>query len=569
MAGTFKILDAVAVPMRDGTLLPADIWLPDGNGPWPVLLQRTPYRREDVHGAQYISALEFQSALRRGFAVMVQDTRGRYAAGGTFDPFTWEEEDGADTIAWLRAQSFCDGQVAMFGASYVGATQVLAAAAHPEGLVAISPQLTTARHGETWMYRSGATELGFLLLWIIEALGAPDLERRIATMDEATANRLCTYFATLMRDPDAAFAHLPLLDADLLGLAPYAGRWFDDERAASALQNRERLDAIAASDAAMLVTAGWNDLFLEGSLELFETVRRRHSNPENVRDRLIIGPWSHGNPKDWQGAFWHGYAASTAGLSDIQIDFFDAALNGRPATGPMVRYFRSGSNTWHSAPDWPLPGTEIKPLYLVGEHLTEIATNTDWSRTYMSNPASPVPTTGGATFLPGLLLGRNAGPMEQSNIERRDDVLVFTSAPLDAEVEVTGLVKATLWVQSSAVSSDWTARLCEVHPDGRSFGLVDGITRWSNPGIDTPVEITVRLGHIGHLFRAGSRIRLQVASSNFPRFDRNPQSRVPATLATEADFVIAQQALLGGSGRQSYVSLPVVRTQNPSIGVLG
>ncbi len=544
--------------MRDGTLLSADIWLPEGDGPWPVLLQRTPYRREDVHGAQYISALEFQSALRRGFAVVIQDTRGRYAAQGDFDPFTWEADDGADTIGWLRAQPFCDGRIAMFGASYVGATQVLAAAAHPEGLVAISPQLTTARHGETWMYRSGATELGFLMLWIIEALGTPDLERRLGTMDAGKAKRVSAFLSELMQDPQAAFERLPLVDIDLLTLAPYAEKWFDDEAAAAAPLNRERLDDLAASDTAMLVTAGWNDLFLEGALELFETARRRRRNAAAVRDRLIIGPWSHGNPSDWQGACWHGYAASTAGLSDTQIEFFAQTLEGQPPSEPVVQYFRSGSNTWHEATDWPLPGATERTFFLDGESLSDRPPSAEWSRSYVSDPATPVPTVGGATFLPGLLLGRNSGSMDQATIETRDDVLAFTSAPLAGDMDVTGLVTAQLFVRSSAVSADWTARLCEVHADGHSYGLVDGISRWTSPGGTEGLwQVDIRLGHISHLFGTGSRVRLQIASSNFPRFNRNPQSGVAANLATIADFTPARQVVYGGPDWPSHICLPI------------
>lgn len=570
MPKTFKILDSVEVPMRDGTFLPADIWLPDGDGPWPVLLQRTPYRREDVHGAQYISALEFQSALRRGFAVAVQDTRGRYAAQGEFDPFRWEADDGADTIAWLRGQSFCDGRVAMFGGSYVGATQVLAAAAHPEGLVAVSPHLTTARHGETWMYRGGAIELGFLILWIIEALGGPDLERRLARMGPGAAGRVTAFLADLMRDPYGAFSRLPIIADDLLALAPYSEQWFDDTRAASAQSDRERLDDLAASDTAMLVSAGWNDLFLEGSLELFRTARSRHKRAEDVRDRLIVGPWSHGNPKDWQGAFWHGYAASTTDLSDIQLDFFDAVMKDEKPSSPMVRYFRSGSNTWHSAPDWPLPGATERIFHLDADRLSESGPSDAWSRSYVSDTANPVPTVGGATFLPGLLLGRNSGPMNQSAVEGRDDVLLFTSDPLEAEMEVTGLVEAEIFVHSSAPAADWTARLCEVGEDGTSHGLVDGISRWTNvtPDDPAPRSVTIKLGHISHLFRPGTRLRLQIASSNFPRFDRNPQSGAAPSRATAEDFVKARQTISGGPASVSRLKLPVMPTSYPSLSQL-
>ena len=540
---TFTIEDGVAIAMRDGCTLRADIWLPDGDGPWPVLLQRTPYRREDVHGAQYISALEYQAALRRGYAIVVQDTRGRFASDGDFTPFVHEAADGADTIAWLRGQGFCDGRVGMFGASYVGATQVLAAIARPEGLMAIAPQLTTARHGETWTWRGGALELGFVLLWVIEALAGPDLDRRAVVLGPERAGELAALLARMQADPQAAFAALPLAGDDLFDLAPYLRGWMDAARAAGAGGDREHLDALSQSPVAMLVTAGINDIFVEGSVELFETALARGLG----RDRLILGPWSHGNPKDWQGEQWHGYAASTAFLSEAQLDFFDHVFRGGP-DAPLVRYFRTGTNDWRSAGAWPLPGTRPMVLHLDGPALAE-RPGTSPPRAYVADPLDPVPTTGGATFLPGLLVGRNSGVRDQQAVEARADVLCFTSDPLPEATEITGPVRLSLQAATDAPSTDWTARLCEVLPDGRSLGLVDGIQR-----VDGAAgSVDVRLGHLAHVFARGSRIRLQVASSNFPRFDRNPQSGVAPALAGPGDMRPARQVVHGGR-----LTLPVV-----------
>ncbi|GLQ56215.1 CocE/NonD family hydrolase [Devosia nitrariae] len=561
MKQAFGLLDSVEIPMRDGTILRADIWLP-GEGSWPVILQRTPYRKEDAFGTQYISALEFKAALRRGYAIVVQDTRGRYGSDGEFVPFSRETEDGADTIAWLREQDFCNGQVVMFGASYVGATQVLAASGNPKGLVAVSPHLTTARHGETWTYRSGASELAFLLLWIIESLAPEDLQRRLDTMPAEDASRATRLLAELRQDPLAAFSRLPILDEDLVALAPYAADWFDNHRAISTPADREHLDALAQTRLPFLVSCGWNDLFVEGAIELFETARRCWGRAEDVPDRLIIGPWSHGNPTDWQGDFWLGYAASTAQLSDEQLAFFDAATAGELPATPMVRYFRSGSNSWHAAPDWPLPGTTGRELFLAGTELREAACETDWSRSYLSDALNPVPTVGGANFLPGLVLGKNSGPKDQAQIERREDVLVFTSEPMAEDLEVTGLVEAVLWVSSSGASADWVARLCEVDSSGRSIGLVDGIYR-QQVSSEGPTEVTVRLGHISHLFRRGNRFRLQIASSNFPRFDRNPQSGALSVWATKEDFVTATHAVHGGPALPSRLILPVISLPFP------
>lgn len=561
--GAFGILDSIEVPMRDGTILRADIWLPQGEGPWPVILQRTPYLKEDAFGTQYISGLDFRAALKRGYAIVIQDTRGRYSSDGAFAPFVHEADDGADTIGWLREQAFCNGKVVMFGASYVGATQVLAASANPEGLLAISPHLTTARHGDTWTYRSGAVELAFLMLWITESLGQSDLDHRLAAIPALDIERARKALLSLQRDPQAAFSRLPILDEDLLAVAPYAARWFDGDRAAFAAADREHLDALAGTRLPVLVSCGWNDLFVEGSIELFQTMRSRWGRAEAVRDRLIIGPWSHGNPTDWQGDFWLGYAAATVGLSDEQLDFFDAAIAGTTPQTPIVRYFRSGSNTWHAAPDWPLPGSIRREVFLTKAELSDHP-GAAWSRSFTSDTLSPVPTTGGATFVPGLLQGRNSGPKDQALVEQRDDVLVFTSTTLGEDLEVTGLVEATVWVSSTGQSADWTARLCEVDGRGRSIGLLDGIHRETQTSA-VPHAVTIRLGHVSHLFRKGNQIRLQLASSNFPRFDRNPQSGKPATLAMREDFKPTTHSIYGGLKMPSCLTLAVIVYPFPNL----
>ncbi|MBW9116547.1 CocE/NonD family hydrolase [Rhizobium cauense] len=561
---SFRLLDNLDVAMRDGVILKTDIWLPATQEPCPVLLQRTPYRKETPFGSQYISALEFQAALRQGFAIAVQDTRGRYQSGGDFIPFEQEGRDSADTISWLTGQSFCDGKVAMFGASYVGATQVLALSENPVGLKAIAPQLTTARHGETWMYRGGAVELAFLLLWVIESLGPDHIEHRTTAMPSDIRKRAQALLEKMREDPAAAFARLPILDGAIAELAPYLNDWFDPQ-AISGKRPSDSRDWVGTSQTAMLVVAGWNDIFLEGSLELFEKAKSRWAGKSQMPDRLIIGPWSHGNPSDWQGQEWLGYGASTAELPGETLAFFDSVLDGRQPASSAVRYFRSGSNSWHAAEDWPLPDTINVPHFLdCGRSALSSTLGSKASSTYTSDPSNPIPSLGGATFLPGLLQGRNSGPIDQATIEARDDVLVFTGQPLRDDLDVTGLVTAKLFVASSATTCDWTAKLCEVDPDGRSLGIVDGILRWEPAGAcEEPVEIVVRLGHISRLFKRGHRLRLQVASSNFPRFDRNPQSGVAPTLAKASDFVPAKQRVFSGPACPSCLILPVVQVTSP------
>ena len=561
MSNVFAILDSVEIPMRDGTVLRGDIWLPGGEGQWPVLLHRTPYGKEDAMGVQVVAGLDFRAALRRGYAIVVQDIRGRFASDGLFEPFGAEQEDGADTVRWLREQKFCNGQVAMFGASYPGAAQVLAATQAAPGLVAIAPQLTTGRHGETWMYRSGALELGFLTLWIMEALAPNDLPRRLPVMGEEQAKAAREVLAAMHKDVAKAFDRLPILDQPLEALAPYARGWFDNAQAAIAQDDPGALNAIVRTRTPMLVIAGWNDIFLEGSIELFQAAHSRWTT-EPPPDRLIIGPWSHGNMSAWQGDTWTGYGGQAGGISEEQLGFFDAAIGKSegPSSAPLVRYFRSGSNTWHTARQWPVPST-AQPFFLHAETrlIASAAPKSFGMLSYLSNTLDPVATTGGATLLPGAGLGKNSGPRNQASIESRPDLLVFTSPALAEDLDVTGLVEAWLWVSSSAPECDWTVKLCEVDADGHSIGRVDGILRWQNSAnAGGPIEVKVTLGHLSHLFSRGSRIRVQIASSNFPRFDRNPQSGIPSCRATRADFAPATQQLHCGPKQATRIVLPVV-----------
>lgn len=554
----------VKVPMSDGTELAADVYLPEGDGPFPALLQRTPYDRTDPFGTQYIVGLTIARALDAGFAVVVQDTRGRYASGGDFDPFVHEPQDGADTVAWIRCQPFSDGRVATYGASYVGATQMLLAQTGAEGHVAMAPFLTTGDYHQHWTYRDGALQLGFVYLWIIESLGPPDLDhRRLPAEHPARA-----LAAELAADPWRAMERLPVLDDRMLELAPYLADWLGNPDPKQWWPDVTPLEQVSAIRTPALHLAGFNDIFLDGSLQAYQTLRSAGAS-DDVRDGqyLVIGPWSHGNIRDWQGEVWMGYDASADAIdvTGLQLDFFTAVLEERTPTMPRVRYFTSGINEWRSAAEWP-PVSEPLTLYLGGSGRLVEATEQAGTDHYVSDPLDPVPTAGGATFLPGIFFNRNDGPKPQEEVEQRDDVLVYRSEPLPAPVEVSGPVRLELWAASSATDCDWTARLVDVDQHGRALGIVDGIVRAryrnGHPAVPLvpgrPEHFTIELGQISHVFAAGHRIGLQVASSNFPRFDRNPQQMVDPVRAVREDFVVAEQTVLRGGDRASRLVLPAV-----------
>lgn len=574
---SFKVERNVPIPMRDGVILRADVWLSGSGSPMPTLLQRLPYNKSDSFNAQYIAGVEPLRAVEAGFAVVIQDTRGRYESDGVFEPYAHEPLDGLDTIAWIRSQPFSNGKVAMYGASYVGATQLLAATTGANGLVAIAPSLTAAEYFDTWSYVGGAFQLGFLLLWVIESLAPPDLDRRRPGPETERAR--CT-LAKMTVDPWEAIAALPVDRREITELAPYFHDWASHPTPDPFWQPINPARSHDRMDVAGLHIAGWNDIFLEGNLRTFAAVRREAPSAwARDNQRLIVGPWSHGNLGDWQGDLWLGSAAAatTLDMTAQQLAFFRAAVEGRIADSPRVRYFLMGANKWCSGDDWPPVGTRELRLYLRGD-------GTDRQRfgrlameppdveepadEFVADPSNPVPTTGGATFLPGLLYGRNSGPRDQRDVEARSDVLVYTGEPLESDVVVTGTVRVRLHAASSATDCDWTARLVDVHPDGRAYGVVDGILRARyreglegsrplEPGRQEVFEFP--LGTTAMAFRREHRIRLQIASSNFPRFDRNPQQYIPVSTAEESDFRVARQTVYHDRARPSQLLLPVLR----------
>ncbi|MCV2394489.1 CocE/NonD family hydrolase [Actinotalea sp. M2MS4P-6] len=563
-APSFLVRRDVAVPMRDGVRLATDLYVPDGPGPWPVLLARTPYGKESAFQSQFILNLEPPHAVAAGFAVAIQDTRGRNGSEGSFWPFAAERSDGADTVDWLAAQDFCDGRVAMYGASYVGATQWLAASGRPEALVAIAPQLSMDHYRADWTYQGGALQLGLEVLWVLESLGAADVPRRHADAPEDLA-RATEVLARLQHDPPATLARRPVLDEDLALIAPYTASWLarpeEDAEwdAVDVSQLMPRLEVPA------LHVVGWHDIFCEGGLQAYRRAVDPGA-PAADRQYLLAGPWSHGNMSDWQGDGWLGYDASAWGI-DIQgqqLELFRAVLDGREPDLPKVRYFTGGIDVWRTADRWPLPGVAPQRWHLRQDGVLGEEAGVAGECSFVADPDDPVPTVGGPSFLPGLLMATNSGAKDQAEVEARDDVLVWTSPPLVEDLHVAGTVEAELWGRCDQEDCDWTVRLCDVDADGLSLGVTDGILRARyRDGAASPLvpdEVTrfvVTVGSTSHLFRAGHRVRVQVAGSNFPRFDRNPHRMVPVATSTPEDAVPARQTVVWGPAHPSSLVLPV------------
>lgn len=533
----------LSVPARDGTVLATDVYRPEGRAPAAALVQRTPYGK-DATGAA-LGAIDALRAAQAGYAVVVQDTRGRHGSHGGFDPFVHEADDGADAVAWTADQPWCDGTVGMVGMSYHGATQWLAATRAPAALRAIAPLLTGADYYEGWTYQGGAFHLGLALDWALSTLGLGDLERRVAA-GEATREQLLATIADADR-VSALYERLPLRDLpEVAGLAPYYATWLSHPTYDAywrAIAPCERYADIAVP---ALNVGGWYDLFLGGTLRNY-TGMRRHGGSDRARtlQRLVVGPWSHALRDGYFPDRDYGLLAGTDGmdLTGLQLRWFDHVLRGRDNgvdRDPPVRIFVMGVDQWRDEDDWPLPDTAWTDVFLHSAGRANTAAGDgalstqppadEPSDAFLSDPRNPVPTSGGPTYLPYQGVGVGVGPHDQRAVERREDVLCYTSAPLERPVEVTGPVTLTVYVSSSAPDTDITGKLVDVHPDGRAEHLTDGILRAryresaSDPQPLEPgrvFELRIDLWATANVFAAGHRIRLEIAGSNFPRFDRN------------------------------------------------
>jgi putative CocE/NonD family hydrolase len=532
----------VSVAMRDGVTLATDVYRPADGPPVPTLLQRHPYDKE--HSPFRDQSVDVLRTVQQGYAVVTQDCRGTFGSEGQFRLFADEAGDGADTIEWVAAQPWSTGKVGMVGASYYGATQWLAAGQAPPALAAIAPHLSSPDFHGGWAYRGGAFELGFSLLWSLLVLGTGELLRRVA-QERATVDELLAHLATADRI-DRLYERLPLSDLPELGdLAPGHFDWlahpsYDDFWRGAAPGPDH--GAIAAP---VLSLGGWHDIFLRGTLAGYEAMKAHGATAAARRPRLVVGPWAHGQVF---GAFperGFGVLGSAEGvdITGIQLRWFDRHLKGIDDgydDEPPVKLFVMGPNVWRDEPDWPLPDTAYTDFYLhSGGHANTAAGDGGLSieppadephDAYRYNPRDPVPTVGGASFLPALFIGANSGPRDQAAVEARHDVLCFTTEPLARDLEVIGPVELVLHCSSSALDTDFTGKLVDVHPDGRAELVTDGILRaryrdsLAEPTLLQPgnvYELRIDLSATATVFPAGHRIRLEVASSNFPRFDRN------------------------------------------------
>ena len=571
----------VPVPMRDGTILRADVYRPATAGRYPVILQRTPYNKSLLAGV--VLMLDVVRTAGEGYAVVIQDTRGRYASDGEFYTFRDDVLDGYDTVEWCAVQAWSDSNVGMYGASYVGATQWLAALSTPPHLKAIFPLITASDYHEGWTYQGGAFALGFNVSWTLARL-APDTYMRLMKTKPEVGKKLGEKFGRMIGEIDQLrqlFQHLPLKDFPFVDeAAPYFSDWLehpddDDYWARWNIEAQHESVNVPACN-----VGGWHDIFLGGTIRNYLGMRERGSTPEARQgQKLLIGPWYHTLPLgNVVGEMDYGFLSHSfvADLDGLHIKWFDYWLKGKLngiLEEPPVRIFVMGENAWRNENEWPLARTQYTKYYfhshgkansLRGDGLlSPESPRSEPADVYVSDPRNPVPTRGGAvTGWPAAMPG---GAFDQREIEERTDVLVYTSSVLEQDVEVTGPMSVTLYAATGAVDTDFTAKFVDVGPDGYARNLTDGIIRGryrastTQAQLLTPGEVyeyTIDLWATSNVFKAGHRIRVEIASANFPRFDRNPQTGEEAAEARQ--LAPALQCVFHDDARPSHIVLPII-----------
>jgi len=520
----------VKATMRDGTVLHADVYRPKADGTFPVLLERTPY---DKSGSSAFGV----KAAARGYVVVVQDVRGRYTSEGEWYPFKNESNDGFDTVEWVAGLPYSNGKVGMFGGSYVGATQMLTAIVHPPHLAGICPVVTASNYHDGWTYQGGAFEQWFNESWTSGL--AQDTLNRFVHKNTNALNGMWKLPLTdypLFEVPNSAS------DADLTrSLAPYFMDWlahpsYDDYWKRWSIE--EHFDDIKVP---MLTIAAWYDIFLGGSLRNYIGVKS-HGGSEAARQgqKLLVTIGGHAGSGSKIGDVDFGPAADFE-EDDATLDWYDHLFKNASnefSSAKPVRIFVMGANQWRDEDDWPLKrAVETKYFLHSGGKatslggdgtLTTAVPRAESPDRYTYDPANPAPTIGGPLCCDSEHL--KPGPRDQRPVEGRNDVLIYSTPALAQDLEVTGPIKADLFVSSSAVDTDFIAKLVDVWPDGFAQNLTEGILRvryrdsQEHPALMNPgqtYKLSIDLWSTSNVFRKGHKVRVEISSSNFPRFDRN------------------------------------------------
>ncbi len=507
------------VPMPDGAVLLADRYAPRGaDQSLPTALIRSPYGRRGLIAAGIARPL-----AERGFQVLMQSTRGTFGSGGVFDPFRYEREDGLATLEWVVKQSWFGGTIVLAGGSYLGYVQWAVADSLPPEVKAIIPQVTESALTLEFLRKDGLS-LETPFTWGVMVAGQ---ERRLGMlrgMARARRNRRALSTLPLGQADVAAIGHHSDYVQDVLAYDADQPRW-------AGIDHRHRVAQVSVPVCSI---GGWYDIFLPGQLRDF-LILQEAGRPA----RLMVGPWTH-------------ISADGTALRE-SIEFGLAHARGeQPPPRPPVRLYVMGEEAWRDFDSWPPGGYLPQRFHLQPDGaLASQPPGESAPDRYRYDPADPTPAVG------GVRMGRGSGRVDNTALEARPDVLTYTTAPLEEDVEVIGEVSAEIWFRSSLPHADVFARLCDVDPRGRSRNVCDGLV--SRSGADELICAAVRLWPTAYRFKRGHRIRVQVSSGAFPRYARNPGTGEPHATATR--LLAADQEVYHDEAHPSAVVLPVRQAQ--------
>ena len=565
---TIRVERDLTMTTRDGVTLGADVYLPDGDGPFPTLLYRVRGSKSSafIAGAIMLNPIV---AAERGYAVVLQEVRGRGSSGGDFHPFITEKDDGWDALEWVTAQPWCNGRVGSYGTAYTGIDALLMAATGHPALEAVAAVVSGVSPHDGWIYTGGAFELGWNNFWA-HLLAGESFKR----LDADTSNkaRIMAGLQSAMSDPWEPMERYPLTRQPQLDeVSPFYQDWI----AHSSYDDYWRaVDVIAAADritAKILNITGWWDNFQHSHLDLYRALSE-HS-PSGHHQRLILGPWDHFTyvnivpTKAGTENFGPAGVAGPVVTEPAVLAWMDRWLKDVPETdetAPVTKWFASGAHEWRTAQSWPPPHTSRTLHLRAGGRLSDETPQDEQPDTYRFDPADPTPTKHGRTLMPSVV---EAGIGDMAPVAARDDVLTYDTAMLVDPVEIAGNVRFEGWVATSAADADVSAVLVDVHPDGRRMLVADGYVRLRHRhGLDhhnpvtprDPVHVVVDLWDVAWTFAEGHRIGLHLASASFPRFDVNLGTGRPPGDGTLADAVVAEQIVFHDTDRPSAIVLPIL-----------
>ncbi len=578
-----RVDSTVFITLSDGVRLAADLYVPSGVGQQvPAIVWRTPYDKNRFRDRDP----QLRVLASHGYVVVAEDVRGRFESEGVFNVQADDAKDGYETIEWVADQPWSDGKVGMFGCSYSGEAQILAAPRHPPHLTAMIPRAAGAPARWLGGYNGGAFELALPFNWfrenaskvhLVPAAGIPDsLFRKALPYLQMTSHVEPTDYRALWRT-------LPLVGmVERSGAPPTDFDAFVSHPPPDPWWNRFGLPSDTMTyEVPALQVSSWYDYGVAQTLDLMNRMYRQASNDAGRQQYVVISPTTHcGSEAATERTMVGNRDVGDARFdyATLYLDWWDRWLRGNQEAldgWPTVRYYVMGRGEWRTADAWPIPGTDFTKYYFHsdgransrfgdGTLSTEMPSGDEPADRYVYDPDVPVPSVGGPLCCTGSP-DWPAGAFDQSEVEARNDILVYTTAPLERGVEATGPLRAVLQVSSDARDTDFTMKLVDVYPDGRAFNVQEGILRaryregldrqvWMEPGGVYQVEIDLQV--TSNYFPAGHRIRVEVSSSNFPRFDRNLNTG--GKNWDETEWKVARNVIHHSAAHPSYLILPVI-----------